>query len=264
MTKIIHKQLSYTVRGILFDVHNSLGPNLSEHFYRDAIALGLEAAGVRCAVERLFEVYYRDVLVGRYLVDLWIEEGKIVLELKVAPEILPLHRAQALSYLKVTGADLAIVASFGAGSLLDERLPNFLRDQATNFEWQESVPTQACEDPVFTNRLFEALHRVHFTLGPGFLHQVYRRATMVELEQQGFTYDYIKQVPIYYQGHCLGMQPARLICVDDEVLLATVAVKQVDESMLGQLRARLRHLDKPLGLLANFKNTKLQVMPVRM
>lgn len=263
MPKIIHKKLSYKVRGVLLNVHNTLGPNLPERFYRDATAYGLEVEDIQCDTEKSFEVYYRDVRVGLYFVDIWIENGKVILELKVAPEILPLHKAQAISYLKVTDADLAIVVSFGASSLLDERLPNFLRDKVVNFEWEERPIADDLLYPELTNRLFEVLHRVHFELGPGFLHQVYRRATMVELERQGFSYDYIKRVPIYYQGHYLGPQPARLISVDGKVLLATVAVKQADKAMQEQLKARLRHLDFRLGLLANFHGTALQVIPVR-
>jgi GxxExxY protein len=263
MPKIIHKELSYKVHGVLLNVHNTLGPNLPEHFYRDATAYGLESESIQCETEKSFEVYYRDVRVGLYRVDIWVENGKIILELKVAPKILPIHQGQAISYLKVTGADLAILASFGAESLLDERLPNFLRDKVVDFEWEERPVADGALYPELTNRLFEVLHRVHFELGPGFLHQVYRRATMVELERQDLSYDYIKQVPIYYQGHYLGQQPARLINVDRKVLLATVAVKEADETLQEQLKARLRHLGFRLGLLANFHGTSLRVIPVR-
>ncbi|MCP4540323.1 MAG: GxxExxY protein, partial [Chloroflexi bacterium] len=69
MTKIIHKKLSYEVRGVLLHVHNELGPNLTESFYRDAAAFGLEKRDVRCEVEKSFEVYYRDARVGLYFVD---------------------------------------------------------------------------------------------------------------------------------------------------------------------------------------------------
>jgi len=263
MPKIIHKELSYQVRGVLLHVHNELGPNLPEPFYRDATALGLGKQDVRCEVEKSFEVYYRDARVGLYFVDIWIEDGKMLLELKVAPAILPLHRGQAISYLKVTDADLAIVVNFGAASLLDERFPNFLRDKVASFEWQEQPIAEELLYPELTNQLFQLLHRVHFELGPGFLHQVYRRATMVELEHCGLDYTYIEQLPIHYQGHYLGAQPVRLICVEDKVLLATVAVRQADEAMQAQLKARLRHLGLQLGLLANFHGTVLQIIPVR-
>jgi len=42
---------------------------LLERFYRDAVAVGLEAHDTRCETENAFEVYYRDVRVGLYFVD---------------------------------------------------------------------------------------------------------------------------------------------------------------------------------------------------
>ena len=76
-------------------------------------------------------------------------------------------------------------------------------------------------------------------------------------------YEYVKQVPVYYEGHCLGLQPARLICVEDKVLLATVALRQTDKATQAQLKARLKHLDLQLGLLANFNGTTLQIAVIR-
>ncbi len=264
MPDIIHKDLSYAVRGVLLDVYNKLGPRLPERFYQDAIALGLAVRRIPCDPEKEFEVYYRGQQVGLYYVDVWIDGGKIILELKVAPQILPLHRAQAISYLKVTNADLAVVVNYGAESLQDERLPNFLRDKVVSFEWNPRPPAQDWLYPELSNQLLEVLHRVHFELGPGFLHQVYRRATLVELRHQGLAYDYIKRVPIYYDSHFLGYHEARLIRVEDRVLLATVAVNQVDRNFQEQLKARLRHLGLKLGLLANFNSTTLQVVVVRL
>ena len=225
MTHIIHKDLSYAVKGVLFDVHNALGPMLAEKFYQAAIAIGLEAKGIRCETEKSFEVYYRDARVGLYFVDMWIEDGNLLLELKVAPEITAMHQAQTLSYLKVIK-------------------PVWLY-------------------PDLTRRLFEALYRIHFELGPGFLHQVYRRATMVELQHQDIGYRYIKTLPVAYRGHLLGEHPARLINVEDKILLATFAVQEIEGGMEERLRARLRLLGLKLGFLANFNDTTLQILPVR-
>jgi GxxExxY protein len=263
MSNLIHEDLTYTIRGVLFDVHNQLGPMLPEKFYQQAVAVGLDAKGIDCKTEKAFEVYYQNQRVGLYYVDIWIEGGKVLLELKVAPKITPLHQAQAISYLKVTDADLAIIVNFGAKSLENERLPNFLRNKKVNFEWESRSTTTDMPYPDLSNRLLEVCHRVHFELGPGFLHQVYRRATMIELQRQELSYQYIKEIPIIYQGHNLGVQPVRLIAVADKVLLATVAVKQIDEAMRTQLKNRLKHLGFQLSLLANFNDTTLQVVTVR-
>ena len=263
MAKLIHPELSYRVRGVLLNVHNALGPGLKEEYYRDAIVLDMEEHGIACEAEKVFEVYYRDERVGLYIVDVWIEDGEILLELKVAPTIEPVHKAQAISYLKVTDADLAIVVNYGAASLDDERLPNFLRGKQPEFVWQPRPVAQGLLYPKLVNDIQCACHRVHFTLGPGFLHQVYRRATMIELRYSKLDYDYLKRLTVEYRGHLLGYQDVRLIVVEEKVLLATFALRETEEAMAEQLKAHLRRLDLKLGLLANFYGTRLTITPVR-
>jgi GxxExxY protein len=263
MSKLIHEQLSYAVRGVLFDVHNKLGPGLREEYYRDAVALGLEARGIGCQAEKAFEVYYERERVGLYYVDLWVEDGKILLELKVAPAIEPLHKAQALAYLKVTDADLAFVANYGSASLEVERLPNFLRDRRPEFAWRRQPPAADLLHPELVNQIQEACHRVHWVLGPGFLHQVYRRATMIELHRVRLDYEYIKRLPVEYQGHLLGYRDVRLILVEGKLPVATFALRNIDEALEGRVKAALRRLDLPLGLLANFYGTQPIVTPAR-
>ena len=262
-TIFLHKKLSYAVRGVLFDVHNKLGPNLPEKFYNDAVIIGLRAANIRCQPEKQFSVQYRGVEVGRYYVDVWIEDGKMLLELKVAPKLLPIHRAQAISYLKVTDADVAFIVNFGQASLVDERLPNFVRNKEVNFSWKPQPPNPEWLYPELVNDLLTALHRVHVEMGAGFFHHVYRRAVMVELQEQHIGHNYIKETPIYYKGEHLGNQPTRLIHVEDKVLVAAVAVAALDDTMKAQLKARMKHLDVQLGILANFNSTQLEFMVVR-
>lgn len=267
MAKLVHPELSYRVRGVLLDVHRRLGPLLREAYYRDAIVIGLEKRGIPCVPEKFFEVHYRENRAGRYFVDVWVDGGKLLLELKVAPEITPLHRAQTISYLKVTDADLAIVANFGRGALDDERLPNFVRDRRSEFSWQPQEAAQDLLYPELVNSIQRVCHRVHFELGPGFLHQVYRRATLTELRLSGLGYRYIHKLPIVYQGCVLGQQEVRLILVEGKILLAAFALRAEDEERIQawteRLKVCLRRLGLHLGLLANFHDTRLAMMPVR-
>jgi GxxExxY protein len=263
MQKLIHPELSYAVRGVLLDVYNELGPMLKERFYQDAIMLGLEKKGIQCKAEKAFEVFYEDERVGLYYVDIWIDGGKVLLELKVAHAIEAIHKAQAISYLKVTDADLAIVANFGGPSLEDQRLPNFLRDRQPEFLWREGPAGPSLLYTDLVQRIQKACHRVHFTLGPGFLHQVYRRAAIIELRRSGIAFEYIKQLPVEYQGQHLGFQEVRLILAERKVLLATFALRASTDAMSEQIKAHLRRLGLRLGLLANFYGTKLEIAPVR-
>ena len=162
--KLIHQDLTYKIRGVLFDVYNQLGPNLPERFYQPAIAIGLEANSILCQTEKQFEVTYRGIEVGRYFVDIWVENGKVLLELKVSPKLLPIHQAQTINYLNVTNADLAMLVNFGERSVVTQRLPNFVRDKQLKFEWEERPLPPNTLFPKLTAQVLKALHRVHFVL----------------------------------------------------------------------------------------------------
>lgn len=263
MSKLLHADLSYQVRGVLFDVYNALGPMFREAYYRDAIGISLQEQGVAYELEKGFEIYYQDERIGLYYVDVWIDDGKMLLELKVTPAIEPLHKGQTLSYLKVTDADLALIVNYGASSLEVERLPNFLREKQPEFVWQPHPATADLLYPELVDTIQYACHRVHFLLGTGFLHQIYRRAALIELRRNSLSYEYIKQMPVEYHGHLLGYQPVRLILIEGKVLLATFALRQTESSMLEQLKAHLRRLHVQLGMLANFYGTKLERSIVR-
>ena len=104
---------------------------------------------------------------------------------------------------------------------------------------------------------------MHFKLGPGFLHQVYRRAVMIELQQSGLNFFYLKELPVRYEGELLGQQEARLIVVENKVVLAVYALGVSDEALSERLKARLHQLGLAFGLLVNFHDSRLSISPVR-
>ncbi|NKQ35768.1 MAG: GxxExxY protein [Chloroflexi bacterium] len=263
MVELIHKELCYDARGVMFEVFNHLGPNLPERFYQDAAVIALERRGIACEAEKQFQVTYHGVEVGRYRVDIWIENGDMLAELKVAPLLTPLHKAQAISYLKVTDADLALLVNFGQSSLVDVRLPNFVRDKPVLFRWERQTAVPDRLFPNLTDELLESCHRIHVELGPGFIHHVYRRAIMVELREKSIGFEFIKEIPIYFKGTYLGLQPVRLILVEDKLLAGAMAVQLLNKTMKAQLKARMKHFGVRLGVLVNFHGEKLEFAFVR-
>jgi GxxExxY protein len=262
MSNLIHEELTYRIRGVLFEVHNELGPRLPEQFYQQAITHGLREPGITNETEKCFQVVYRNLPAGIYFIDHWLENGKVLLELKVAPKLLPIHQAQTISYLKLTHADLALLVNFGAISLQVKRLLNLTYEKTVTFDWRPPPLTKDLLYPELTSRLYEALHRVHFTLGPGFIHRVYRQAVMIELQYQGISYEHLKKIPIYYHNHYIDSQEAQVIKVEDKILLGVFAVGMIGEEMVMVMRARLKRLKMVMGLLANFHGEKLEVKGV--
>ena len=105
-------------------VHRELGPGLPEHSYETALALEMDAAGLKYELERPIMVRYRDVVVGWHKPDFIVEE-KVIVELKSLSNFDRAHSKQVLTYLKVTGLRVALLLNFGVASLGNEGIKRF-------------------------------------------------------------------------------------------------------------------------------------------
>lgn len=265
MTKLILENETYQVRGALYQVHRELnGMGISEAAWENALAIVFDEKKIPHKEQTLFSVQYKDIEVGRFYTDV-ICWDNLLLELKVQPEGLePINFAQTISYLRVTGLPLALLVNFGAPSIEIKRVPNFLERRT----WQEiqSQEVQSQDTLIFAELVYAirgALLRVHFELGPGFIHFVYRRATLVELGEQGIACEYKKQIPVMYRNQVLQNVDCRLIIVGDCVAVATVALKEITEVYRQRLRRYLQWLNLKIGLLANFYKTTLEIETIR-
>jgi len=71
--------------------------------------------------QRAIDVRYRGEVVGLYQADLLVD-GRLVIELKVADALLPIHKAQCLNYLRATGLETGLVINFGRPHLEIRRI----------------------------------------------------------------------------------------------------------------------------------------------
>src|SRR3989344_4718542 len=99
MIKLIEKDLSYKIVGILFDVYNSLGGGYQEKYYERAIAKELTVNKIGFKEQIHVPLSYKGDSIGRYFLDFLIE-NKIVLEIKVGSKFYVRDIKQVLSYLK--------------------------------------------------------------------------------------------------------------------------------------------------------------------
>jgi GxxExxY protein len=121
--EIIEKELSYQIMNAAYEVHNELGPGFLESIYEVALAIELRAQGHSVKTQVRIPVIYKGEIVGEHILD-HIVEDRVILELKAATEIAPIHKQQALSYLKATGLQLAIVINFGSERVQLARVVN--------------------------------------------------------------------------------------------------------------------------------------------
>ncbi len=109
--------LTQLVIGLAMRVHDALGPGLLESIYRDCLVLELVAAGLIVEVEcRVPVVYLGERIRDDLKIDILVD-GRLIVEIKAVERLLPVHKAQVITYLKLTGHPAALLFNFNSTSL---------------------------------------------------------------------------------------------------------------------------------------------------
>ena len=111
--------LASSVVDAAFKVHTTLGPGLLESAYQGCLEIELGKRGVVFDSQCLLPIRYEDVVVDdAYRIDLLVG-GKLVVELKSVEQLLPIHSAQLLTYLRLSGRRLGLLINFNATRIKD-------------------------------------------------------------------------------------------------------------------------------------------------
>ena len=111
--------LARRVIGLAINVHRALGPGLHEAPYGLCLEAELDDAGVKYERQRPIELRYRGrILPCVYRIDL-VVEGRLLLEVKAVERLTPVHNAQILTYLKLSGLTQGLLINFNVTKLVD-------------------------------------------------------------------------------------------------------------------------------------------------
>jgi GxxExxY protein len=214
----------------------------------------LNANGLNAEAQKSFQVFYFDEPVGYYRIDVLVAD-KAIVELKAVPEILPLHQAQVISYLKGMDKPVGILANFGAASLEHQTFPNLL-DRKNPLEDRFDYDRINHPEKERIKELLFMANRILITLGAGYFHQIYRRAFFYELKNAGVDFGIIKTMKAKYKGKVLGEKPVNFFILGD-LLLSAVAVKELNQLVLSKFTSYISHLNCKRGLIFNFNSVVL-------
>jgi len=113
------KELTHKIIGCAIEVHRELGPGLLESIYHKCLIVELERNNFRYETEKMCDVVYKGAHVNSDLrIDLFIED-EVILELKSVKELLPIHEAQLLTYMKLMNMHLGLLINFNVLKLTD-------------------------------------------------------------------------------------------------------------------------------------------------
>jgi len=111
-SKLLYEELTEKVIGAAIEVHRSLGPGLLESAYEECLCHELHLRDVSFERQVPVPVEYKGVKLDcGYRIDL-VVGGSLVLELKCVESVLPVHEAQLLTYLRLTGKRVGLILNF--------------------------------------------------------------------------------------------------------------------------------------------------------
>ena len=111
--------LSNRVIGCALEVHRHLGPGLLESAYEQCLAYELTHAGIAFKTQWPVPVTYKDVRIDcGFRVDVLAEDA-LILELKSVEQLLPIHEAQLLTYMKLAKVKIGLLINFNERRLTD-------------------------------------------------------------------------------------------------------------------------------------------------
>jgi len=120
------EDLTEKIIGAAIEVHRTLGPGLLESAYQECLARELTLRKVPFEKEKHLPVEYKGVHVDcGYRMD-FVIDNQVIVELKAVEVVLTIHRAQLITYLKLTGHKVGLLINFNVQQLIKgiERLAN--------------------------------------------------------------------------------------------------------------------------------------------
>jgi len=112
-------ELAKLVVNAAFKVHKTLGPGLLESAYQACLEIELEKRGASYLSQHLLPICYEGVIIeAAYRIDLLVD-GQLVVELKAVEQLLPVHSAQLLTYLRLSGKRLGLLINFNTPLIKD-------------------------------------------------------------------------------------------------------------------------------------------------
>lgn len=112
-------EITYQIRGAIYDVYKALGPGLLESVYEEALVFELEQSGLKVERQKQVPIIYKgNTLKTELRLDLLVED-QVVVELKSVSEMKDVYYKQTLTYLRLLDKKLGLLVNFNVDDILD-------------------------------------------------------------------------------------------------------------------------------------------------
>jgi len=116
---LLHQELTSSILKCAYKVHSALGPGLLESAYEECLHYELDKIGLVAIKQKPMPLVYEEKKLDLgYRIDLFIE-NKVIIEIKSVDALNPVHMAQLMTYLKLSGCRVGFLINFNVVTLKD-------------------------------------------------------------------------------------------------------------------------------------------------
>ena len=112
-------EITYQIRGAIYDVYKNLGPGLLESVYEEALAFEIQQRGLKVERQKQVPIIYKgNTLKTELRLDILVED-RVVVELKSVEEMKSVFYKQLLTYLRLMNLHVGLLVNFNTDNILE-------------------------------------------------------------------------------------------------------------------------------------------------
>ena len=262
MDKLLHREKTHRLRGLIFRVRNELGAGWGEEIYHQALVQLLRHERIPVESKPRQPLIHRGMEIHLFEPDLLVWQ-LIILELKALPyqtQFTGQQYAQLIHYLKLNQMELGLLVNFGPSQVKIKRViweePEL--GFAEDYDRIKKLLTQ--EDRTLLAEIRRCIVAVARQFGLGYPETVYRDLLAVEFAHCNLDCQTEVEVPASWQGQSLGTQKTQHLLVAQKYLVHTRSLLDTPTPHdFTRLKTYLTAVDLKIGLVINFGRTLLQI-----
>lgn len=132
ITKQFLDEITYEVIGAAIEVHKNIGPGLLESVYHKCMIKELELRNIQFTTEMIVPVFYKGIDIETELrCDLFVE-NILTVELKSVQEIIPIYKAQLLTYMNLLESPKGILINFNCVNIFKDGQKTYVNELYRN------------------------------------------------------------------------------------------------------------------------------------
>ena len=241
-----------------------MGVGYDEKAYHKALEKFFQIRGIPFRSKERKTISHRDCKVKDFEAD-FVTFDKVILELKtIQSNFLQSNYVQILSELKLWNLRLGFLVNFGLQKVEYERIPFHEKEKKINEEYDHIKDVITEKDRKVLAKIRDAILNIFQVHGLGYGESVYQKILYLELDHRKINYQIRFPISICFEDEIISTFKMKPILIESQIICDIKALTdKIDFYDIAKVQSYLKALKLKIGIIANFRKSKLQIKGIR-